>query len=123
MPVDKSYLPAHLKLGASMHSIPSLPKETCLCMYRGRRAIEEATQRLSRAMDRADAELGAAQKNQRGSRYSHYGANGADRQSADGLNGQAANGDSGVHKLSRAAERDYDRWHPLASSVSQKRNT
>ena len=109
--VEKTSLPAHLKLGASMgvHIIPSLPQETCLCMYRGRRAVEEATQRLSRAMDRADAELGAAQRNQRGSRYSHYGANGTDRQPANGLNGQAANGHNGVHKLGRAAEHDYDR--------------
>ena len=81
--------------------------------YRGRRAIEEATQRLNKAMDRADAELEAAQRNHRGSRYSHYGVNGAD--------GQPANGDSGVHKLGRAAEHDYDRYHPVVISGSEMR--
>ena len=81
-------------------------QKTCLRTYRGGRAIEEATQRLNRAMDRADAELGAAQRSHRQSRYSHYGASTADRQPA---NGQAANGESGVHRLGRAAELDYDR--------------
>lgn len=83
-----------------------LPLQPALCMYRGRRAIEEATQRLSRAMDRADAELGTAQRNQRSSRYSRSGANG---QAANGINGQADDGDNGVHRLGRAAEHDYDR--------------
>lgn len=91
-----------------------LPLHPALCMYRGRRAIEEATQRLSRAMDRADAELGAAQRKQRGSRHSQYGANGQaangiDRQAANGSHGQADDGDNGVHRLGRAAEHDYDR--------------
>ena len=90
---------------ASLHHA-FLQQKTYPCKYRGRRAIEEATQRLNRAMDRADAELAAAQRNQRGSRYSHYGSSGTNRQPA---NGQSANGDSGVHKLGRAAEHDYDR--------------
>ena len=85
--------------------------------------MEEATQRLNRAMDRADAELEAAQRNHRGSRYSHYGVNGADGQPANGLKGQAANGDSGVHKLGRAAEHDYDRYHPVINPGSGKTKT
>ena len=70
-------------------------------MCRGRRAIEEATQRLTRAMDRADADLGRAHRSRRGS--SGVGP---------GNEGYPTNGhkdDEGVHKLGRTAEQDYDR--------------
>ena len=75
-------------------------------------------------MERADAELAATQRSPRGTRYSHYGANGAsaDRQtetdvhSDDGhyrSNGHTADRDAGVHKLGQAAEYDFDRCHPI----------
>ena len=66
---------------------------TILCsLHRSRRAIEEATQRLSRAMDRADAQLDS----RRGSRYA--------------ANGHHGRGDDEVHRLGRTAEHDFDRW-------------
>ena len=71
-------------------------------MCRGRRAIEEATQRLTRAMDRADADLGRAHRSRRGS--SGVGP---------GNEGYPTNGhknDESVHKLGRTAEQDYDRF-------------
>ena len=71
-------------------------------MRRGRRAIEEATQRLTRAMDRADADLGRAHRSRRGS----AGV-------SPGYEGHPTNGhkdDGGVHKLGRTAEQDYDRY-------------
>ncbi len=70
-------------------------------IYRGRRAIEEATQRLTRAMDRADADLGRTHRSRRGS-------GGV----SPGNEGYPTNGhkdDEGVHKLGRTAEQDYDR--------------
>ena len=73
--------------------------------YRGRKAIEEATQRLSRAMDKADAELAAAQSSQREARYSHHRSN-----------GRLDDRDAGVHKLGRAAEHDFDRLVTCSSA-------
>ncbi len=71
-------------------------------MRRGRRAIEEATQRLTRAMDRADADLGRAHRSRRGSGGVSPGTE------AYPTNGHQD--DEGVHKLGRTAEQDYDRY-------------
>ena len=88
--------------------------KTCPHICRGRRAIEESTQRLSKAMDRADAELASAQRSQRGSRPLRHAANGQavdghNRQNAYEANGHSDGDDAGIHKLGRAAEGDYDR--------------
>ncbi len=77
-------------------------------MYRGRRAIEEATQRLTRAMDRADADLGRAHRSRRGGRGvspgdAGYPTNGHKDDVVD-------DDDEGVHRLGRTAEHDYDRY-------------
>lgn len=69
-------------------------------------------------MDRADAELASAQRSQRGYRPSHHAAgrqagDGSNRQAAYGLDGQTDTDDAGVHKLGRAAEHDFDRWHTV----------
>ena len=65
---------------------------------RGRRAIEEATQRLTRAMDRADAELDRTPRGRR-----------EQRGVRDPPSGRRDRPDEGVHKLGRTAEHDYDR--------------
>ena len=81
-------------------------------IYRGRRAIEEATQRLTRALDRADADLGRTHRSRRGS-------GGV----SPGNEGYPTNGhkdDEGVHKLGRTAEQDYDRYvcHPTMGDLA-----
>ena len=76
--------------------------DVILCsLHRSRRAIEEATQRLSRAMDRADAHLDS----RRGSRYSENGHYEDNRRGSR----YAADGD-GVHQIGRTAEHDFDRY-------------
>ena len=56
-------------------------------------------------MDKADAELAAAQSSQREARYSHHRSN-----------GRLDDRDAGVHKLGRAAEHDFDRLVTCSSA-------
>ena len=95
-------LPQIWSLQLVSHILQCVVCHAAVVMCRGRRAIEEATQRLTRAMDRADADLGRAHRSRRGaSGVSH------------GNEGYPSNGhkdDEGVHKLGHTAEQDYDRF-------------
>ena len=69
---------------------------------RGRRALQEATERLNRAMERADAD---SQRGRRGPRGTYHPTNGHKEDH------------EGVHRISRTAEHDYDRWTSLKVRV------
>lgn len=69
-----------------------------LLCCRGQRAVAEATERLQRAMERADQELEEAQRSRRSSRSSTHSPN-----RSNGTGNQ-------VHRAAYTAEHDYDRW-------------
>ena len=94
------------------HMLQCIVRHADMMIYRGRRAIEEATQRLTRAMDRANADLGRTHRSRRGSEGG-----------SPGNEGYPTNGhkdDEGVHKLGRTAEHDYDRYvcHPTMGDLA-----
>jgi len=98
------------------HMLQCIVRHADVMTYRGRRAIEEATRRLTRAMDRADADLGRTHRSRRGSGGM-----------SPGNEGYPTNGhkdDEGVHKLGRTAEQDYDRYvcQPMYVSLPVCRN-
>lgn len=76
----------------------------CQCTVascRGQRAVAEASERLQRAMDKADAELADAQKSRRTSRARYHSPR----------HGREDRPDSnGLHRAGYTAEHDYDRF-------------
>ena len=70
------------------------------CCCRGQRAVAEASERLQRAMEKADAELEEAQRSRRASRARYHSPRHArgDRPDSNGL-----------HRAGYTAEHDYDR--------------
>lgn len=68
------------------------------CCNRGQRAVAEASERLQRAMERADAELEEAQRSRRGSRSRHFSPRREREEDSNGL-----------HRAGYTAEHDYDR--------------